>query len=63
MGVALKNWQRIEHGQNMTLHTLARVSAVVGCEPEELVGRAGLEAGALQQKRPAGPRRAKKAAK
>lgn len=38
LGVAVKNWQRIEQGQNLTLHTLARVSAVLRCSPVDLVG-------------------------
>jgi transcriptional regulator with XRE-family HTH domain len=37
LGVALKNWQRIEQGQNLTLHTLARVAAVLRCTPGDLV--------------------------
>jgi transcriptional regulator with XRE-family HTH domain len=36
-GMALKNWQRIEAGQNLTLHTLARVAITLGAAPEELV--------------------------
>jgi transcriptional regulator with XRE-family HTH domain len=36
-GTALKNWQRIESGQNVTLSTLARVSAALGVTPGELV--------------------------
>jgi transcriptional regulator with XRE-family HTH domain len=34
---AVKNWQRIEAGQNITLHTLYRVAAVLGVSPESLV--------------------------
>jgi transcriptional regulator with XRE-family HTH domain len=37
-GTALKNWQRIEAGQNLTLATLARVANVLGVTPLELVG-------------------------
>ena len=38
MRIALKNWQRIEAGQNLTLHSLARVAAVLRCTPTDLVG-------------------------
>ena len=34
---ATKNWQRIELGQNVTLHTLARVANVLGVHPAELI--------------------------
>ena len=34
---ATRNVQRIEAGQNLTLHTLARVAALLGVRPEELV--------------------------
>jgi len=37
LGVAVNNWQRIEAGQNLTLHTLARVAAVLGVSPVELI--------------------------
>lgn len=37
-GTALKNWQRIEAGQNLTLATLARVANVLGVPPLELLG-------------------------
>jgi DNA-binding Xre family transcriptional regulator len=33
----LRNLQRIEAGQNLTLHTLARIAEALGTEPEELV--------------------------
>lgn len=42
LGVALKNWQRIEQGQNLTLHTLARVAAVLDCTPMDIVGTGAL---------------------
>ena len=38
-GTALKNWQRFEAGQNITLHTLARIAATLGATPEDLVNR------------------------
>jgi transcriptional regulator with XRE-family HTH domain len=34
---ATRNVQRIEAGQNLTLHTLARLAAVLGARPEELI--------------------------
>jgi transcriptional regulator with XRE-family HTH domain len=37
-GTALNNWQRFEHGRNITLHTLARIANVLGVRCEELVG-------------------------
>lgn len=33
LGCALKNWQRLEAGQNLTLHTLARVAEALGVSP------------------------------
>ena len=36
-GTALKNWQRFEAGQNITLHTLARIAQTIGTTPDELV--------------------------
>jgi transcriptional regulator with XRE-family HTH domain len=39
LGVAVKNWQRIEQGQNLTLHTLARVAVVLECTPGDLIGQ------------------------
>jgi transcriptional regulator with XRE-family HTH domain len=36
-GTALKNWQRMEAGQNLTLATLARVAQALGVPPAELV--------------------------
>ena len=39
LGVAVKNWPRIEQGQNLTLHTLARVAVVLECTPGDLVGQ------------------------
>lgn len=36
-GTALKNWQRFEAGQNLTLHTLARIARTIGTTPEQLV--------------------------
>ena len=44
LGVAVKNWQRIEQGQNLTLRTLARVAAVLECSPVDLVGVAPVPA-------------------
>ncbi len=37
LGTATRNVQRIEAGQNVTLHTLARIAAVLGMSPEALV--------------------------
>jgi transcriptional regulator with XRE-family HTH domain len=37
LGTNLRNLQRIEAGQNLTLHTLARIAEALGTEPEELV--------------------------
>lgn len=37
IGTNLRNLQRIEAGQNLTLHTLARIAEALGMEPEELV--------------------------
>jgi transcriptional regulator with XRE-family HTH domain len=37
LGTSLRNLQRIEAGQNLTLHTIARIAAALGTEPEELV--------------------------
>jgi DNA-binding Xre family transcriptional regulator len=37
LGTNLRNVQRIEAGQNLTLHTLARIAQALGTEPEELV--------------------------
>jgi transcriptional regulator with XRE-family HTH domain len=34
---ATRNVQRIEAGQNLTLHTLARLAAVLGVRPEEII--------------------------
>jgi len=45
---ATRNVQRIEAGQNLTLHTLARLAAVLGVRPEELVTG---ESGAARAKR------------
>lgn len=42
LGTAVKNWQRIEQGQNLTLHTLARVAVVLECTPTDLVGNAAI---------------------
>jgi transcriptional regulator with XRE-family HTH domain len=42
MGIAAKNWQRIEQGQNLTLHTLARVATVLECTPTDLVGHSAV---------------------
>jgi len=39
LGVAVKNWQRIEQGQNLTLHTLARVAVALECSPADLLGQ------------------------
>ncbi len=36
---AVRNVQRIEAGQNLTLHTIARVAAALGVRPEELFVR------------------------
>ena len=36
LGIALKNLQRIEGGQNLTLRTVDRISRVLGLEPMEL---------------------------
>ena len=40
-GTALKNWQRFEAGQNITLHTLARIAGTIGTTPEALAGGSG----------------------
>ena len=37
LGTNLRNLQRIEAGQNLTLHTLARIAQALGTEPEEIV--------------------------
>lgn len=37
LGTATRNVQRMEAGQNLTLHTLARIAAVLGVPPELLV--------------------------
>jgi transcriptional regulator with XRE-family HTH domain len=37
--LALKNYQRIEYGQNITLKTLFRLARVLGVPPADLVGR------------------------
>ncbi len=44
LDIAVKNWQRIEQGQNLTLHTLARVAAALRCSPVDLVGTEPIEA-------------------
>jgi transcriptional regulator with XRE-family HTH domain len=33
MGTTLRNWQRIEAGQNLTLHTIARIANALGVSP------------------------------
>jgi transcriptional regulator with XRE-family HTH domain len=38
LGTATRNVQRIEAGQNVTLHTLARLAAALDVTPAELVG-------------------------
>ncbi len=48
LGTATRALQRIEAGQNLTLYTLARIAAVLGVGPEELL--VGTAAG------PRGPR-------
>jgi transcriptional regulator with XRE-family HTH domain len=40
LGTATRNLQRLEAGQNVTLHTLARVAAALGVDPEVFVVRA-----------------------
>jgi transcriptional regulator with XRE-family HTH domain len=37
LGTTVKNWQRIEAGQNLTLHTVARIALVLGVGPDELL--------------------------
>jgi transcriptional regulator with XRE-family HTH domain len=37
LGMAMKNYQRIEYGQNLTLKMLARVANALGVSPEELI--------------------------
>jgi len=54
---ALKNWQRFEAGQNITLHTLARIAHAIGTTPEELVAGGGKGA---QPAARAGSKKAKK---
>ena len=34
---AVRNLQRIEAGQNVTLHTLARIAAALGVRPDDLI--------------------------
>lgn len=36
LGTSLRNWQRIEAGQNLTLHTIARTANVLGVEPRRI---------------------------
>lgn len=35
--VALRGWQRLEAGQNLTLHSLARIANLFGVPPIELL--------------------------
>jgi transcriptional regulator with XRE-family HTH domain len=37
LGTATRNVQRMEAGQNLTLHTLARIAAVLGVSPDLFV--------------------------
>jgi ribosome-binding protein aMBF1 (putative translation factor) len=37
MGIAVRNVQRIESGQNLTLYTLARVAVALRADPSEFV--------------------------
>jgi transcriptional regulator with XRE-family HTH domain len=39
LGTATRNLQRLEAGQNVTLHTLARVATALGVDPEVFVVR------------------------
>lgn len=40
LGIAVRTFQAIEAGQNLTLHTLERIAEALAVEPEELVLRA-----------------------
>jgi transcriptional regulator with XRE-family HTH domain len=35
--IAVRTFQDIEAGQNLTLHTIERIAAALGVEPEELL--------------------------
>lgn len=37
LGIALRNWQRIESGQNLTLHSLVKIAQALECTVHELV--------------------------
>ncbi len=48
LGTATRNVQRLEAGQNLTLHTIARIAAALAVRPEDLF------AGDSSERRPRG---------
>lgn len=52
LGIALRNWQRIEAGQNLTLQSLARIAQVLECSVHDLVCNTGPVATSPRRRRP-----------
>jgi len=42
LGMAVRGLQRIEAGQNITLHTLARIASALDVRPDELLATPGV---------------------
>jgi transcriptional regulator with XRE-family HTH domain len=54
MGTATRNVQRLEAGQNLTLHTLSRIASALGVSPSELLAGPVLPPPRYQAPRPQG---------
>jgi transcriptional regulator with XRE-family HTH domain len=52
MGTATRNVQRLEAGQNLTLHTLSRIASALGVSPSELLAGPVLPPPSYQAPRP-----------